>query len=387
MTNLSTTSITRDRTCADGGDAVSYSVIALTDTTATLAVSPSSGCLAVDDEVVLINLQGTADANASVGNFESLRVAAVRGATVTFGGAFKLKRYGRGAADDAGLGTTAADQRVVLLRVPNFASLTVNAGATLTVDAWDGVKGGVLFLHSAGAVTIDGTLSLDGKGYRGGPRPAEVAQNGQQGESYGGLGTAVQDALLGGGGGGLGEVCASFGSAGGGASYGTFGVAGTTMCSGAGGATYGEPTLAKLFFGSGGGSGGSDNELAENPPGGRGGAGGGILMIKAASIAVTGSVSSRGSAGQGDALAGCFGESTTECWDYSGPGGGGAGGSLLLSANQIDVGNALVSADGGGPGPGGTSSGGAGGAGRIAVRYVTSIAGTTTPEADAAMTP
>jgi hypothetical protein len=153
-----------------------------------------------------------------------------------------------------------------------------------------------------------------------------------------------------------------------------------------GGGTYGTAPLAKLFFGSGGGSGGNDDVTTEHPNGGLGGAGGGILMIRAASIAVTGSVSARGNVGQGDAVP-CFSMSTTECWDYSGPGGGGAGGSLLFSANQVDLGAALVSAEAGGGGQGGTSSGGAGGEGRIAVRYVTATTGTTTPASDLAVIP
>ena len=82
--NLSTTNVANGRTCPDGGDAVSYSVAALTSTTATLSASPSAGCLAANDEILLINLQGTAAANGNVGNYETLRVASVSGATVTF---------------------------------------------------------------------------------------------------------------------------------------------------------------------------------------------------------------------------------------------------------------------------------------------------------------
>lgn len=64
----------------------------------------------------------------------------------------------------------------------------------MTVSAWDGTKGGVLFMRSAGAVTVAGSISADGKGYRGGPRPPLTFQTGYQGDSYGGLGTSAQAA-------------------------------------------------------------------------------------------------------------------------------------------------------------------------------------------------
>jgi hypothetical protein len=342
----------------------------------------------VNDEVLLINLQGTATANANVGNYETLRVQSVAGATVTFTTA-KTKRYGDGASDDTNLGTATTNQRVVLVRIPNFSALTIAAGATLTVDAWNGVKGGVLFVRSTGAANIAGALSLDNKGYRGGPRPTMNNQNGNPGESYGGFGTTgASTATLGAGGGGQGEACATYGSSGGGASYATVGANGTTACTGRGATTiYGDAALTKLYFGSGAGSGGDDNTLSDNPAGGLGGGGGGILVLKAGSITVTGSVSSRGAAGQGDATQGCFGSSTTTCWDYSGAGGGGSGGSLYLSGTTVSVGTSLVTTTGGAAGLGGSTNGGAGGVGRIAIRYTTSVTGTTSPAADVAIGP
>lgn len=125
--------------------------------------------------------------------------------------------------------------------------------------------------------------------------------------------------------------------------------------------------------------------LSDNPQGGLGGLGGGILVIKAASMTVTGTVSSRGGAGQGDTTAGCFGASTTNCWDYSGAGGGGAGGALYLSADVLSVGTSLVTAAAGAGGLGGSTNGGAGGVGRIVLRYATSVTGTSTPAANVAV--
>jgi hypothetical protein len=49
------------------------------------------------------------------------------------------------------------------------------------------------------------------------------------------------------------------------------------------------------------------------------------------------------------------------------------------------MGPAAVTAVGGAAGLGGSSNGGAGGVGRVVVRYATSVTGTTTPVADVAV--
>jgi hypothetical protein len=113
--------------------------------------------------------------------------------------------------------------------------------------------------------------------------------------------------------------------------------------------------------GSCGGAGGADNVLFDNPPGGAGGPGGGIVLLFAGSTNVA--VTAIGGAGTGDASSGCYGSSTTSCWDYSGPGGGGSGGSILRQGTVLG-GSASVQ---GGTGGRGSTSGnaGAGSAGRL----------------------
>ncbi|UYN90163.1 MAG: hypothetical protein KIT08_02735 [Anaerolineales bacterium] len=61
-----------ERVCGQGSDAVVYSVTALTETTATLSQAPGAGCLAVGDEVVLINMQGNNTNYTNVGIPQSL---------------------------------------------------------------------------------------------------------------------------------------------------------------------------------------------------------------------------------------------------------------------------------------------------------------------------
>jgi hypothetical protein len=372
------------RSCADGGDAVSYSVAALDGSSATLAAAPAAGCLEVGDEVLLINLQGTAAHFGNVGNYETLRVSAVSGNAVSFSKP-KLRFYGDAVDDDANLGSERTNQRVMLQRVPNYQNVSVAAAGSLTAGAWDGVKGGVLFFRAAGLVSVAGTLSMSGKGYAGGIQNTVVNTNGQQGESFHGLGANLGDASQGAGGGGIGDQngCESFGASGGGGGHAAPGNDGTSACSGKGGAAYGDATLlGRLTLGSGGGAGGTDNVLSDNPPGGFGGRGGGIVVITAAELEVSGSLVATGSDGEGDLATGCDdGASVTSCWDYSGPGGAGSGGSILLDANTSSLGSELVAASGGLGGLGDPSGDGGDGAdGRIAVHALT-LTGTTLPVA------
>jgi hypothetical protein len=332
FTSSTNLSVTRTQgSCADGGDMVSYSVSGLVAASATLATAPSSGCLAAGDRVLLINLQGAPGATVNVGNFETLTVAFVSGTTVFFS-VPKTRSYGSAAGGDANIGTGAGQQRVVLQRIPTYDDVVVAAGATVTAAPFDGTRGGVVALRSLGIVTVDGAISASGGGFAGAPRTFAAFGEGTQGSSFAGAGGMSTSANLGGGGGGRGEFCSDHGFAGGGGGYllrGSDSTAGG--CGGSGGNPY--AMMSQLFLGSGGGSGGVDNATFDNPPGGLGGAGGGIVIVYAARVIVNGALESRGGVGEGDSFSGCTGGgSTVDCWDYSGPGGGGSGGSVFVMA-------------------------------------------------------
>jgi hypothetical protein len=53
-----------------------------------------------------------------------------------------------------------------VVRVPQFTTATVSG--TLSAAAWDGARGGIVVIDVAGALTINGTVEADGKGFRGG---------------------------------------------------------------------------------------------------------------------------------------------------------------------------------------------------------------------------
>jgi excisionase family DNA binding protein len=363
------------RTCADGGDAVNYSVTALSANTATLSSSPSVGCLSAGDEVLLINLQGTSSATANVGNYETLRVYSVATDTVTFV-TNKTNYYGDNAGSDANIGTASSNQRVMLQRIPNYTTVTINAGGTITASAWNGTKGGVVAFRANTSTTVNssGEIEVNALGFDGGPTNSGDVVDGVQGESYNKDSAArSQSANLGGGGGGCGNGTYCGGAGGGG--YGGSGSGGSlgSSCSttGEGGETYGDSGLVQMFLGSGGGAGGHDS-AGEYGSGGAGGRGGGIIFIATDSLSVSGSIASGGS--NGSAAAGGSSE--------GGGGGGGSGGSIRIVGRNLSLGSVIITAPAGSGGSGnnGGGNGGAGGVGRIAVFY-TSLTGSSSPAA------
>lgn len=208
--NLSTDALSEGRACAE---AIAYSVLALAGAMATLAEAPVGDCLALGDEVLLINLQGTPTSYNNVGRWELLHVSSVDGADVTFTSAIK-RLYGSGVSN-AGLGITAADQRVALIRVPRFGRLVIEEGVTVTAAAWNGVLGGVLPLRAA-QLELAGTLNAASLGYRAGRWSEDDITctdsiQTEAGESIAGTGTATTLRNLGASG-GLGPGNASFNS-------------------------------------------------------------------------------------------------------------------------------------------------------------------------------
>lgn len=301
--NLSTEN-SGTRTCADGGDAVQY--ISVVDTVAgvttiDLTTSPATGCLNPGDEVLVMTIQG-ATGNSQAGTSEFVRVSEAASSTLTL--ATQLANSYEG--------TT---QFVVVQRVPNYASVTVEAAGSLTAGAFDRAAGtsGVLAFRSSGTVTVDGEITMTGLGFRG--ASAGIGAEGGEGRitpSGGGAGgdggapitcgvelTPVEggNGVNGSGGGGSGgyeadilgggiPIAATGGSRGGGGgggganSGGDNGVGGLGANSGATGTGVGG-----LCAGSGGGAGGASHAAASGAApsrasmllgaGGASGAGGG----------------------------------------------------------------------------------------------------------------
>jgi len=354
--NLNIDIIAGGRTCADG---ISYALTALNDTSATLQSTPAAGCLAQGDEIVLINLQGTPSNHPNVGNKEFLRVKSVSNNLVVFASS-KSQFYGDGVLNDQNIGTTAAHQRVLLQRVPNYGKVSINAGVTLTAEAWNGTTGGLLCFRSNDTVFVHGAIDMNAKGYRSAAvfntnsediRGYSVYQAGVSGHGEDAFGT-VQFAN------------SNWGGRTGGGAYGTAGDLGNPP-GGTGAAAYGSSDLSKWFMGSPGGSTYQAYSTVVN----RGGNGGGIVALFSKNYLLTGEVRSNGGSGVSTQT------SAT---------GGGAGGTVLLRAVGLVLGNQLVKAAGGlkGPNYGYQNWQAADGAvGRVAIYYGQSLSGNTLPAA------
>jgi len=321
-------------------------VASATGTSGQAALTLSTGTgFATGQTLLLHQSQGT-----NAGDWERAVVVSVSGAAVTLQQPLQHSYVSTGGSNHA--------QAIV---IPQYTDVTVPAGQTLTAPAWNGTVGGILAFDATGTVSVAGSMSMKGRGYRGGVGnsndPGTVAYK-QQGESYTGLGVtglSTNTANAGAGNGGAKRVGCEGGGGGGGA-YAGAGITGgnhascaPTILGGVGGAVYGDAALAKIFFGSGGGSGGytTDSTL------GRGGDGGGIVIIFANQITITSSIDASGNDG------------TVEFGDYGG-GGGAAAGAIYLSHAQAIVGfaNVKVAGGAGGLANGRSEVGGAGGVGR-----------------------
>jgi len=259
-----------------------------------------------------------------------------------------------------------------VVRVPRYTDVLVNSGSSITSDAWDGYKGGIVVFRANGTVTINGSIDNSAKGFRGGNPVGGYPITSQAGEDIKGKGQQNRNPGTGGGGGAYHGTEDYSGSGAGGGGYGTAGENGLKgTCSyldryGYGGTVYGSADLTKIFLGSGGGAGINNNANY-------GGAGGGIVMIFANQI-TTGGNALITTSGQ-NAVMGNLDE-----WAS----GGGAGGSIYLKARTINLSSNSVIAIGGLGGhatsngcvP--TADGGGGGVGRIRLDY-NSLSGTTNP--------
>ncbi len=309
----------------------------------------SNGIVA-GDEVMIINLQGAtvvaASApsydTASVGNYEFKTVASVSASAITFTEPIE-HRY---------VGLNAINQKVIIQRVPNYTSVTINSGGTLTATAYDGLatvptggagyRTGIVAFRAIGTVTVNtgGTISVTSLGYRGGTAGASGANGGFNGESYNATGTNVSGRggngasngeTWGGGRSSNGAVAATNngiarGGGGGGGSNGSASTGDDGSGAGGGGG----------YGGGGGGGGGGSNAVASN--GGTGGAGGSTDVAGGGGAGAQNTVA----AGVNGGNAGSAGTAAT-----------GAGGA---------VGNGMVTGAGG-SGAAVTTGGGAGGGG------------------------
>ncbi|MBO3269290.1 T9SS type A sorting domain-containing protein [Hymenobacter defluvii] len=278
---------------------------------------------------------------------------------------------------------TGGQRRFQVIRVPQYASLTING--TVTGLSWDGTTGGVLVVDVAGETKFatNAVLDMNGRGFRGGAGKRYLGNasytktdyynvavagtdgaHGSKGEGFAGAPRFTNDGLdngvegyvngsvgagapgnaggggtdaaaangnssnAGGGGGGNG------GNGGSGGKYGSIlGLGQTLSLDGIGGQFGRAASLAsssRLYLGGGGGAGSTN---ATDPSTSRGANGGGIIILRTGTVSGTGTIKADGNAGASG---------------YNGGGGGGAGGTVVINTQvATSLSNITVSTVGG----------------------------------------
>jgi uncharacterized repeat protein (TIGR01451 family) len=271
--------------------------------------------------------------------------------------------------------TTRGRRQFQVIRVPQYSNLTLNN--TLSSKEWDGSTGGIILMDVAGQLNLN-SRTIDGKsrGFRGGYLPTKPSGNSTtdyrgvlsltngigsgKGEGIAGTPqyvwngtTALNNTIQGqgypngdlgrgapGNAGGGGNI---HNAGGGGGGNGGMGGQGGLPWEGAGGAIdsggrggaiiSSTASLNRLVLGGGGGGGDANN--ATN--GVRGGVGAGIVLIRSGTIIGSGTIDVSGSDGDPGVFNGA----------PDGAGGGGAGGSVYISARQNSTATISINAQGG----------------------------------------
>jgi len=269
-----------------------------------------------------------------------------------------------------------------VVRVPRYRNATLSS--SLTASEWNGVNGGILALDITGTLTLGGTVSVDGLGFRGGAgrqlggdsggantdyrtSATSYEYNGAKGEGIVGTPRYVFNGTLNvdtgvegypngsqargapgnaGGGGTDGNQSANDENSGGGggSNGGLGGYGGRTWDSdlprgGHPGAVfpYAVGTNARIAMGGGGGA-GTRNNSPDITYASAGGLGGGIVIIRATTVTGTGTITANG---RGRDISGITP-------DNDGGGGGGAGGTVVIVTRNGSLAGLTLQARGGG---------------------------------------
>jgi uncharacterized repeat protein (TIGR01451 family) len=107
---------------------------------------------------------GEITAYGNAGNYEFQSVRSVSGNDIG------LAPLDGSSSCTAGALKRSYDSGAQVIRVPQYASLTVNAGASISTLAWNGSVGGVVAIRVQNTLTVNGTITVAGLGFRGAPQ-------------------------------------------------------------------------------------------------------------------------------------------------------------------------------------------------------------------------
>ena len=102
------------------------------------------------------------NSNLIAGYYEYNTVAGVAGSVITFSYSLANNYYTRSFAAGSG------SHSYQLIRVPRYYDLTITGTGSVTAPSWNGSTGGIVVLDAANIATINGTVDVSAKGFRGG---------------------------------------------------------------------------------------------------------------------------------------------------------------------------------------------------------------------------
>ena len=121
----------------------------------TVSVSDATG-FSQGDEILIISMQDP-ETNLSLnitGQYETQNIVSISGNTLTLNKNLEFDYNQSGG------------KKHQIIRIPQFTDVTVDG--TITCDNWNGETGGIVFFRATNTVTVNGSIDVSGKGYRGG---------------------------------------------------------------------------------------------------------------------------------------------------------------------------------------------------------------------------
>ncbi|MET0244137.1 MAG: T9SS type A sorting domain-containing protein [Flavitalea sp.] len=105
--------------------------------------------------------QGYLTTNLVAGRYEYGTVASISGSVLTLQSGLVNSYFTRAFA-------SGAIQSYQVIRIPRNFNFTLNASVTVTAPFWNGATGGVVVLDAVNTMTLNGTINVNGLGFRGG---------------------------------------------------------------------------------------------------------------------------------------------------------------------------------------------------------------------------
>ncbi|MEL6851900.1 MAG: PKD domain-containing protein [Bacteroidota bacterium] len=126
----------------------------------------NGAALGVDDLILIMQMQGASistdndssfgaiSAYNNAGHYEFAYVSGTSGNQITLSCGLEFDYTATGHAQ--------------VIRVPQYTQLTIQAGGSVVAEDWDGTTGGVVAVVAENVIQVDGSISVVGKGFRGG---------------------------------------------------------------------------------------------------------------------------------------------------------------------------------------------------------------------------